>query len=206
MQAISEAIPISKMTRLVAERTEKIFYELVAYYLSDGSAPEDEAPTDRGHRLEPLAIEYLSKEYNLTIEEVGIWQADHCDDRIYVSPDGYIKDKKIPVEVKCLSGWKYVKAWFTNTIPDDYMNQIFKYFIVNQESEKLLFVFYRPEITLYPMHLIVVKREDYTQEIKALQEEELQLLRDVDSKVQETTNLFFGGELKKKLQDLVNNL
>lgn len=178
----------SKLKDIVVKRgtDEKIgFYELIADRLSTGNTTEDneESPLERGHRLEPEAIEVFEEETKLEVErDVGLCVHD-IHKNIAVSPDGLIiKDHKFKeaVEVKCLSSARHLEAFITKEIPDEYLPQVYQYFIVNEDLEKLYFVFYDPRIMVKPIHWLEVHREDIVDQIKFYMDYQIQTLAKVD--------------------------
>jgi len=76
--------------------------------------------------------------------DLVLWCRDD-DENIAVSPDGTI-GKTEAVEVKCLSSARYIEAWLTKEIPDEYEYQVLQYFIVNNKLKTLYFVFYDPRM------------------------------------------------------------
>ena len=153
------------------------FYQLIAERIAIPA--DNENPMDRGKRLEEYAIEDFEK---LTKKKVNkdlvLWVRDD-DERIAVSPDGFI-GKKEAVEVKCLSSARYIEAWLENKIPAEYQTQVIQYFIVNNELRKLYFVFYDPRMPK-PIFWIEVKRKDIQDKI----DEYFQLEREVLAKIAE---------------------
>lgn len=177
----------SKLKDIVVKRgtEEKIgFYELIADRLSTGNDIEDgESPLERGQRLEPEALEVFQEETKLEVErDVGLCMHD-THPNIAVSPDGLIiKNRKFKeaVEVKCLSSARHIEAFITKEIPDEYLPQVYQYFIVNEDLEKLYFVFYDPRIMVKPIHWIEVNREDIKDQIKFYFDYQVQVLEKVD--------------------------
>ena len=50
------------------------------------------------------------------------------------------------VECKCLSSASFIEALVTREIPSEYEHQVLQYFVVNEDLEKLYFVFYDPRM------------------------------------------------------------
>lgn len=150
----------SKLGDIYSSRgTRKIgFYELIADQLSVGS--DGEEARARGHRLEPEAIEMFEAASGLKVSTGGVWVSD-IDERIALSPDGYIEAEIIThaVEVKCLSGARHIEAIVENKVPKEYECQAIQYFVVNPELQKLYFVLYDDRIAARPLHIIEVTRE-----------------------------------------------
>jgi putative phage-type endonuclease len=146
----------SKLGSLIGKRDgkpKKGYYELIAERVA--LPPSGENAMDRGTRLEDEAVQRFAQEAGKKVNtDLVIWSRDDSDD-IAVSPDGYItkkvKGKKEPVvseavECKCLNSASHIEAFVTREIPSDYEHQVLQYFIVNEDLEKLYFVFYDPRM------------------------------------------------------------
>lgn len=138
-------------------------YELVAERLTVGPDNDEENAMDRGTRLESDAISMFEFETGKKVEKVGFCE-DDTNPLIANSPDGLIGETEA-VEAKCPGGKNYVKMWLTNQIPDEYEWQAVQYFIVNPKLHKLYFIGYRPEITIHPLHIIILNRKDVEERI-----------------------------------------
>lgn len=155
-------------TKRMTYKNGDYLYKLLAYELSDGTAP-DEDPANRGKRLEHEAIEAFTTKTQKTVEHCG--GIEHSDNsRIAVSPDGIIFNPKTKtydegVEAKCLAGWKHIKIWRTNSVLDEHFMQVMQYFNVNDDFKKMYYVSYCPEITIHPVHIVEINRDDYKTEI-----------------------------------------
>ena len=158
------------------------FYQLIAERIA--IPPDNENPMDRGKRLEEYAIEDFEK---LTKKKVNkdlvLWTRDD-DERIAVSPDGFIGDKEA-VEVKCLSSARYIEAYLTQSIPTEYQTQVIQYFIVNEKLKKLYFIFYDPRMPK-PIFWIEVERKGIQDKI----DEYFQLEKEVLAKIAEIEDKF----------------
>lgn len=122
---------------------KKAFWELVAERLAK-PRKEGEKPMERGHELEQIAVELCEKELGKTFnKDLVMWERDD-DECIAISPDAYAEDLKEAVEVKCLNSADHIKALVNKGYPEEYRFQIYQYFIVNPELEKLQFVMYDP--------------------------------------------------------------
>mgnify|MGYP007071567376 CR=1 FL=1 len=143
---------------LTVKAEKKIgFYELIAERL--GIPSDDESAMDRGHRLEPQAIEEFEKATNTVVDRsLVIWSRED-NESIAVSPDGIVSPTEA-VEVKCLSSANHIKAVLTKQIPDEYEFQKLQYFIVNDKLKKLYFVFYDPRLLAKPFFVIEVNRSE----------------------------------------------
>jgi len=144
------------------KRTEAI-YEMIGDILAEGVEDQSENPMARGNRLEPEARAMFGFYQSKSIKETGIAESDN-NRQIASSPDGLIGENEA-LEIKCMGRKNHVKMWLTNKIPDEYEWQVIQYFVVNSKLEKLYFVGYHPEITVHPMHVIEVKREEVLSKI-----------------------------------------
>ena len=160
------------------------FYELIAGNIAID--PDDENRMDRGLRLEDEAIEVFETNTNLKIERVAICVHDKYPN-IINSPDGLIKEGNKytqAIEVKCLSSARHLQAVVEDKVPGEYEAQMLQYFIVNQNLEKLYFVFYDPRIQAVPMHIITVTREELGDLPQKYLEFQLEQLAEVKSIVE----------------------
>lgn len=157
------------------------FYQLVADRL--GIEDNSERPDERGHSLESEA---LAKFAEMTGEEpvqVGLCVSE-IHENIAVSPDALIPDANGvfigAVEVKCLSSARHIEAMVEKKVPSEYYEQVVQYFIVNEDLEKLYFVFYDPRITAKPMFWVEVTREEVEADVVEYTAAQLQILKDVE--------------------------
>lgn len=154
-------------------------YELVAESLMVGEESQEyENAMDRGVRLEPEAISIFELEKDMRVESVGFIENDE-NSKIGYSPDGVISDNE-DVEVKCPLGKNYVKMWLTDKVPDEYYWQMVQAFVVNPELNKRYFVGYHPNITVHPIHIIEVNREDIKDDIEKAAVGQKAFLKEVD--------------------------
>ena len=165
MEARRGKITGSRLKDVITKRGtgKKIgYYELIAERL--GIAADSESAMERGHRLEPEAVETFEKATGKKVDRsLMIWSRED-NEAIAISPDGIIGDTEA-VEIKCLSSARHIEALLTNKIPDDYEYQVLQYFIVNDELQTLYFVFFDPRLLAKPYHMIEVKREDVQLEV-----------------------------------------
>ncbi len=164
-------------------------YEIIAERLTIGveSESEYENPMDRGNRLEPEAIAAFEFETGLKVEITGFCENDE-NQSIGYSPDGLISETS-DIEVKCPQGKNYVKMWFKNEVPDEYVWQMVQAFIVNPELQKRYFVGYNPDIPTHPLHIIEVNREDLVEKIKEAEEEQNLFLKEVEEELSKVIKL-----------------
>jgi hypothetical protein len=177
---ILEKKPEFKFTKFITKENDTLYYKLLAYKLSDGTAPEDERAMDRGNRLEPKIREWFNKEYKQNFIEVGGCTRDD-NDEIGMSPDG-INDKNEGLEIKALSGWKHVKAWQENELPEEHLPQVIQYFVTDDKMEKVFFVMGCPEIKVKPYVVFEMYREDLEKEIETSLQAQRELLEKVNKK------------------------
>jgi putative phage-type endonuclease len=160
------------------------FYELIAERLTVN--PDDdveENPMDRGTRLEPEALARFTKETKKKVDtSLVIWTRDD-NESIAISPDGFI-GKTEAVETKCLSSALHIKAFLTQQIPSDYIEQGLQYFIVNDKLKVLHFAFYDPRIPVKDFFVIPIKRKDVQEQI----DQYLAYQRDTLNEVEEIVN------------------
>lgn len=173
----------SKLKGIVVKRgtSKKIgYYELLAEKLATPEAYED--PMERGSRLESEAIKLFSDTTGKKVESVGLCISD-ANPGIALSPDGLVDVKgkyKEAVEVKCLSSARQLQAHFEQEVPSDYKEQVMQYFIVNEDLETLHFVFYDPRITILPMVVIEIERENIEKDIEFYREYQENTLKEID--------------------------
>lgn len=156
-------------------------YELIAERLTKGVESEGdyENSMDRGNRLEPDAIAMFEIETGKQIERTGFCE-DDTNPLIANSPDGLIGEDEA-VESKSMGGKNHVKMWLTNEVPDEYLWQVVQYFIVNEKLQKLYFIGYNPDITVHPLHIIEVTRQDLFAEIMSGRKSQEAVLMEIDS-------------------------
>jgi len=174
----------SKLKDIIVKRgTERKigFYQLLADRLAQTENGEPEDAMDRGHRLEDEALVLFGKKIKKKIEQVGLCVSDE-NPNIALSPDGLIKKGEKyteAVEVKCLSSARHLQAYFEPKVPSEFNEQVYQYFIVNPDLEKLYFVFYDPRITVKPLHHKIIKREEIEDEIQFAKDYQIQTLQEV---------------------------
>lgn len=159
-------------------------YEIIAERLTIGVDMDYENPMDRGHRLESEALAAFEFETGKKIETTGYIEQDD-NSLIGYSPDALVMDTndEEDVEVKCPLGKNYVKMWLTNEVPEEYYWQMVQGFAVNPVLKKRWFVGYNPDISIHPLHIIEVKREDVETDIKTAIEKQNVFLSEVESEL-----------------------
>lgn len=162
----------------IEEKRSIEFYQLIA----DRIATVHEGdPMERGHELESVAISLYEEKHDTTVES-GMMYVSDDNENIALSPDGIAG--KTGIEVKCLKSARHLQAYFEQTIPNEYMPQIYQYFIVIPELEAVDMVFYDPNIPLLPYHEIRVERKDHKQGIDIYKQEQIRILEEVDKLIE----------------------
>lgn len=144
----------SKLGSLIGKRDgkpKKGYWELIAEKVA--LPPNGENAMDRGTRLEDEAVSRFIVETGKDVDtSLVIWSREDSDD-IAISPDGFItkkvKGKTVvteAVECKCLNSASHIEAFITKEIPSEYREQVVQYFVVNDDLQKLYFVFYDPRM------------------------------------------------------------
>ena len=151
------------------------FYQLMADRLAIEEERED--PMERGHRLEPEAIEAFEKEIGKTTTEVGLCVSDE-NPNIAVSYDRLL-GKTESVEAKCLGTAKHLQAYFEQDW-SEFKFQIYQGFIVNDKLKKQYLVFFDPRVTAKPLHWIEINRKDVEKEIETYKEYQIETLKEID--------------------------
>lgn len=166
------------------------FYEAIAERLAVpvDDDPEDEYADARGLRLEEEAATKFSETYNKKLQVVGCWQSDE-NSSIINSPDREVvpKVKDViteAVEIKCLGSARHIQAIVEDRVPDEFMSQVIQYFIVNDDLEKLYFVFYDDRIKSYPLKVIEVTRESLGNKIERYKQFQLLQIKEIEEIVE----------------------
>jgi putative phage-type endonuclease len=166
------------------------YWELVAENIGidDSEDIEWESALERGSRLEPEAIKEAEKLIGKKIITDNFMISD-IDDRIALSPDGYIIDENgmftEAVEVKCLSTYKHVKTFAENKVPKEFKEQLIQYFVVMEDLQVLNFIFYDPRIPKLRIFNIQVKRKTIEKHIDKQIEKQKEILEDVTKETQQ---------------------
>lgn len=169
----------TKLKDLIVKRGtgKKIgFYDLIAERVA--IPPSDENPMDRGHRLEPIAIDRFTKETGIEVDKTLqiICREDYPD--IAYSPDGVV-DELASVEVKCKKSSLHLKAYLTKEIPSEYEEQSIQPFCVNDKLQKLYFVFYDPLMPI-DFFFFTINREDIQDKITNYLEQQIITLQEIE--------------------------
>lgn len=187
----------------LAAEPKKHYYELVADRVARPITPNDYVDQlngqpfsmmVRGHILEPEALALFNQTYKTNFMGGDVVWEREDNPNIYISPDGYLeKDGKITeaIEIKCLDNAETVKAYLTGSYPKDYAPQIIKYFVVNEDLEKLHFVMYTDTIPGLELQVFEITREQITSRIAEAKAFEDQIMRMVERDAQKIAELGF---------------
>lgn len=165
---------------------DNYLYEILAERLSVDDGMEESA-LERGERLESEAIERFERETGKIVDIIGFIESDD-NEFMGCSPDGLIENKgkyTEAVEVKCLSSANHLRTIIENEVPKDYYPQIIQSFIVNSDLEKMYFVLYDPRVTVHPLHIIEVTREQVKENIEEFRKLEFEFVETINSKIGE---------------------
>ena len=117
----------------------------IAYERMFNEQPDDifqgNAYTERGHELEPDALELFQLETMKEVRPGGFWQVGNQGS----SPDGLCENN--PIEVKCLAYNNFMRHAINNEVPKDYIHQVQHQLFVT-EKEKGYFLLYHPKFRL----------------------------------------------------------
>lgn len=193
------------------------YYEIIADAVARPITPNDYidelngepfSMMARGHILEPKAIEaFESQTGKIVDKESCVWIMDSEPGEItleeaeakgiqsYISPDGCITDEdgiiREAIEVKCLSSAKVVKAYLEKKYPKEYEPQIIKYFMVNENLEKLYFLMYTDVIPGLELQIFEIKREDIQDRIVEAMAFEIEILKRITADTERIKALSF---------------
>jgi len=181
------------------------FWKLISERLS---LPKDtvEDERERGHRLEPRALELTNKKYDINLVKGTIWQSD-TNERLYISPDGEedIPEPTYAGENKAFDPnkhlmliWQDIQAQEIegyrpfNSVPDDCKDQVVHYFTINEKLEKLYWTL-ECDMTAYEEmehYCIVIERSTILDEIEKQREVEQSVIQRTDLIVKELKDYF----------------
>ena len=187
---VVEMLTAEDIGKIKAQGDKKdAFYKLVAERIARPITPNDyEDRLDgqkfsmmvRGHILEQEAIdEFMKRTGKVVIGKSVVWERDDNPGSI-LSPDATIDFDKEAVEVKCLDSHRMIRAYDEKHYPEEYHEQIVKYFIVNEKLEELHFVMYTDVMPALSYLQFDIKREEIENDIKELRAFEDEILKQVD--------------------------
>lgn len=182
----------TKLKGLLGRTSQEWIYRIAAENITGGETGEN--AMQRGVRLESEALEFFKSVTGHDVREVGFIESSNPG--IGMSPDGVIygfgddKDKVVQaVEIKCLAGWKHLKAFVEASPPKEYEAQILQYFICNEDLQVLHFVLYHD---LFPiksqMVHLVIHRSDVMDKITNALGVQKEALKEVFRLILEATN------------------
>jgi hypothetical protein len=149
----------------------------------------------RGHILEPDAAKAFALKYNKPLSDGKVWTDDKnlasyvSPDRVIISPDGKIREA---VEIKCLSSEKVLKIWWGKMnqkegesdfwiIPtNEYRAQALKYFMINEDLDKLYWVVYTDLIPKLELQVLEINRGEITDWLEDAKEVEKEYLEELE--------------------------
>lgn len=152
------------------------FYELLAERLTDSD--DLSSGIERGKELESEALRVASDELGIEFVQGNVWE---LDENHIESPDGYTKDLKIAIEIKCLASSRHIQAIYEDRPPIEYRTEYANYFLVNQKLEALVVFIYDPRFIIPNLrsHYWFVYRKDLDAEIKALKQVKKLVLKEL---------------------------
>ena len=179
---------------------KKRYYELIAERVARPITPNDYVDQlngqpfsmmARGHILEPEAVAAVSEKIGGVDVGSVVWERDD-NPNIYISPDATQTGEDgvchVAVEVKCLSNEETIKAYLTGSYPKEYDAQITKYFVVNENLEKLYFAMFTDTIPELKLQIFEITREqvaDKIVEAKVFEDAVMQLIERDAAKIAE---------------------
>jgi len=180
---------------------KKKYYEIIADRVARPITPNDYIEElhgepftmmARGHILEPEALAAFEEKTGKELTKKSVVWIREDNENIYISPDGYITDKdgiiREAVEVKCLGSAEIIKAYLTNSYPKEYEPQVIKYFVVNENLEKLNFILYTDVIVGLELQIFEITRkevEERIEEAKAFEDAVMKLIDRDARKIEE---------------------
>lgn len=191
------------------EKRYQTFWEVLAEKLA--IAADGEPPIDRGHRLEPEALQAASKILGIPFDnDAGMWISD-LDDDIGVTPDGAepVEGDALPTyaaEVKCLSSASHLRFIVEDrrarkkptyrpidSVPNEekhvFRDQVLQYFVVNEKLQTMYFILHDDRIILDHLvtHIITIQRSEVEHLIEDNTNMEFEALLQINKLVKELT-------------------
>lgn len=132
---------------------------------------------ERWNVLEEIAKSKFEEMYNKKVIEIWFCKSDEYKDEFWewfwFSPDWLIEIDwkfKEAIEIKCPLSKNFVKYSIEWIIPAEYEKQVYSYFLINEDLEKLYFIIYHPDFYLKDkkMKVIEVTREMIKEELEEL--------------------------------------
>lgn len=152
-----------------------------------GIVEDHEDARERGKRLEPGCMERFEKQTRKKVNTDLVMWVSKENDKMAISPDGFIGDTEA-VEGKALNAARHLEAYFTQEIPSEYWYQMLQYFVIVKELKKLHFCFYNPNVPMKDFFIIEIKREDFEDKIEWYRLKQLEILKDIETKILTLSN------------------
>ena len=119
----------SKVGDVVVKRGtgQKIgYYRLIAEQIVNPGVEDLEKPIDRGHSLEPEALDRYEEMAGVKLDRSKVLWVRDDHDNMAISPDATLagSNNTEAFEAKCLSSANHIKAYLTQEVPDDYHYQM----------------------------------------------------------------------------------
>ena len=121
--------------------------------------------------------EYL---YKNGFEDIGFGTNDDFP-LIGCSPDAIHKSGKTAVELKCPNSSNHIKFILKDEIPKEHLPQLYMYFIVFEDLERLVFTSYDSRNNVRPIHKKVIRRSEIAGELEKVKEVINEFTKLVDS-------------------------
>lgn len=194
--------PVEVAELKLKKNPKKKYYEMLAEKVARPLTPNDYADRlngepysamARGHILEPEIAENFAKTYNKKLDEGSVVWVSDDNPNSYISPDRTITDEdgkvREAVEIKAFYSPEVLEVWKTKKIPNDYMPQIVKYFMINPDLETLYWVVGTDLIPGLELQVFPVKRADVEGQLREIEAFENAYLAMLDDDVKELDKL-----------------
>ena len=182
-----EAKPKDEYYKLIAEKTAR---DITPNDYADKLNGQPFSMMARGHILEPEAIKaFNEKTGKKANDECVVWERDD-NPNIYISPDATIGTTEA-VEVKCLESWKDIKSYLNNEIPDEFMAQVLKYFVVNEKLKKVYLLMYTDVIPGLELQIFEFNRKDFADKVEEAKIFEDEIMKRVERDAEKILKLGF---------------
>ena len=145
----------------------------------------------RGIDFEDFAKDEFSDKYNLKVTDVGF--IEH-NDYVGISPDGIVfgtdGNPLYGIEIKCPNTKELVGVFRTNKVPVSHLRQCLLQLYCMPTMQKVYYIVYDNRLEIYPMHVIEVKREEYTEELEEMDDKIKSFIESVKKLEESITNPF----------------
>ena len=178
----------SRLKKMMAKDNLGLIDELIAE--EQVGIPDDDdfvsEEMQRGIDMEPLAIQEYSNITGNEVEHPCMLQSEDWP-ILCQSPDGYIGTTGA-VEIKCPKTKTHIKYIRMGKIPNEYKEQVWAYFLVNPDLQWLDFVSYDPRLTIKPIWILHVTREELQEELNTAR---VELIKFINKLEQYKSEIFF---------------